>query len=153
MRNLSLLFKPLAVGFFRPDSLFDLHPGNVGRHSFGFKWTRTNTQPPPIVSNNENECAFHWIYTFDSLKMELIKTAGLAMSLNYGAHVSASWAYHQFCTPKSFWDIAQSLISTASPMCSFVLSTMQTTQHNYATVLTSSLLSAVVGILKVKAGG
>lgn len=75
------------------------------------------------------------------------------MSLNYGVHVGSSWAYHQFCTPKSIWDVAQSLISTASPVCSFVLSTMQTTQHNYATVITSSFLSAVVGILKVKTGG
>lgn len=80
--------------------------------------------------------------------MNIIQTAGLTLTLNYGVHVAASWAYHEFCTPKSIWELTQSFVTTASPVCSFLLSTMQVTQHNYATVITTSLLTAVTGMLK-----
>lgn len=81
------------------------------------------------------------------MALVLLKTAGGALLLNYGAHVGSSWAYHEFCTPKTIWEVAQSLVTTASPVCSFLLSVMQTTQNNYAAVISTSILSTVSNLL------
>jgi hypothetical protein len=81
------------------------------------------------------------------MALVLLKTAGGAIALNYGVHVAASQAFHEFCTPKTLWEVAQSLVTTASPVCSFLLSVMQTTQTNYAAVISSSVLSVVSSLL------
>lgn len=77
-----------------------------------------------------------------------IKTAALAVAVNYGVHVGASVAYARFCVPNSVWDVAQSIVTTASPVCSFLLSTMQITQNNFAIVITTTLAGIASGILK-----
>jgi hypothetical protein len=77
-----------------------------------------------------------------------MKTAGLALAMNYGVHVGSSIAYSEFCIPHTVWDIGQSIVSTASPVCSFLLNTMQVTQSNYAVVLTTTLVGIASGILK-----
>ena len=77
-----------------------------------------------------------------------VKTAGLALAMNYGVHVSSSLAYAKFCVPQTVWDIGQSLVSTASPVCSFLLTTMQVTQSNYAAVITTTLVTVATGLLK-----
>jgi hypothetical protein len=81
------------------------------------------------------------------MALVLLKTAGAAITLNYVTHVAASQAFHEFCTPKTVWEIAQSLVTTASPVCSFLLSVMTTTQSNYAAVITSSVLHTVTNLL------
>lgn len=81
------------------------------------------------------------------MALVLLKTAGSAIVLNYGVHVAASQAFHEFCTPKTLWEVAQSLVTTASPVCSFLLSVMQTTQTNYAAVISTSILSTVSNLL------
>lgn len=82
------------------------------------------------------------------MALVLVKTAATAIALNYGVHVGSSWAYHEFCVPKTIWEIAQSLVTTASPVCSFLLSVMTVTQTNYAAVVSSSVLSTVTSALK-----
>lgn len=77
-----------------------------------------------------------------------VKTAALAVAMNYGVHVGASLAYSRFCVPQSVWDIAHSVVTTASPVCSFLLSTMQVTQNNFAVVITTTLASIAAGVLK-----
>ena len=77
-----------------------------------------------------------------------IKTAGIALSVNYGAHVSSSLAFDHFCIPHSVWDLAQSMVATASPVCSVLLTTMQLTQNNVAVVLTTTLATVLAGGLK-----
>jgi hypothetical protein len=77
-----------------------------------------------------------------------VKTAALAIALNYGVHVGASLTYNQFCVPQSVWDIGHSFIATASPVCSFLLSSMQFTQNNFAVVITSTLASVAAAVLK-----
>ena len=77
-----------------------------------------------------------------------VKAAGLALAMNYGVHVGASFAYAKVCVPQSIWDVAQSLATAASPVCSFLLSTMQVTQNNFAVVITSSLAAIAAGVLK-----
>ena len=77
-----------------------------------------------------------------------IKTAGIALAVNYGVHVSSSLAFDQLCIPHSLWDLAQSMVATASPVCSVLLTTMQLTQNNVAVVLTTTLAASLSGILK-----
>jgi hypothetical protein len=80
-----------------------------------------------------------------------VKAAGLALAMNYGVHVGASYAYAKVCVPQSIWDVAQSLATAASPVCSFLLSTMQVTQNNFAVVITSTLAAIAAGVLKPSA--
>jgi hypothetical protein len=77
-----------------------------------------------------------------------VKTAALAVAMNYGVHVGSSYAYSKLCVPQTVWDIAASLATTASPVCTFLLSTMQVTQSNFAVVITSTLASLAAGALK-----
>jgi hypothetical protein len=76
-----------------------------------------------------------------------VKTAALALAMNYGVHVGSSYMYSSLCVPQSVWDLATSLATTASPVCSFLLGTMQVTQNNFAVVITSTLASLAAGAL------
>ena len=77
-----------------------------------------------------------------------VKTAALAIAMNYGVHVGSSYAYGKLCVPQTVWDVARSFVTTASPVCAFLLSTMQVTQSNFAVVLTTTVASIVAGVLK-----
>jgi hypothetical protein len=77
-----------------------------------------------------------------------VKTVGLALAMNYGVHVSSSLAYGYLCVPQSVEDIVRSFVTTASPVCSFLLSTMQVTQGNFATIITTTLAAMAAGALK-----
>jgi hypothetical protein len=77
-----------------------------------------------------------------------VKTAALALALNYGVHVGSGLAYTKLCMPETVWDIARSVVTTASPVCSFLVSTMQMTQMNYATLMTTTLIGIATGVLK-----
>jgi hypothetical protein len=76
------------------------------------------------------------------------KVAGSTLLLNYGVHLGSSFAYSRLCMPQSVIDLATSFVATASPVCSFLLSTMQVTQSNFAVVLTTSLAAIAAGMLK-----
>lgn len=73
----------------------------------------------------------------------VVKTALLSLGLNYGVHYTSARLYDTYCIPHTFHEILQSLATTASPVCSFLLSTMTATQNNYAVVLTSVLTNVV----------
>lgn len=75
------------------------------------------------------------------------KAAGVALAMNYGAHLGSSLTYAKVCMPGSVWDLAASIVTTASPVCSFLLSTMQITQSNYAAVLTTTFATVMSGVL------
>lgn len=77
-----------------------------------------------------------------------IQTASLALAMNYGVHVSSSLAFDHLCIPHSVWDLAQSMVATASPVCNALLTTMQLTQNNVAIVLTTTLAASLAGALK-----
>jgi hypothetical protein len=77
-----------------------------------------------------------------------VKTAALVVTMNYGVHVGAGVAYAQFCMPQTIWGVAQSFVATASPVCSFLLTTMQVTQNNLALVITTTLASLTAAALK-----
>lgn len=78
----------------------------------------------------------------------IFKAAGMTLMANYGVHTAAAMTYDYLCVPHSIWDIPYSLVATASPVCSFLVSTMQLTQTNFATVLSTTVAAALVGILK-----
>lgn len=77
-----------------------------------------------------------------------VKTAALAIAMNYGVHVGSSYAYSTLCIPQTVWDVARSFATTASPVCSFLLNTMQVTQSNFAVVITTTLAAIAAGVLK-----
>ena len=77
-----------------------------------------------------------------------VKTVALALAANYGVHVTSSLAYGYLCVPQSVTDIARSFVTTASPICSFLLSTMTVTQGNFATIITTTLAAMAAGALK-----
>lgn len=80
--------------------------------------------------------------------MVAVKTAATVLVMNYGVHVGSSYAYGKFCVPQDLWDVARSFVTTASPICSFLLNTMQVTQNNFAVVITTSLASLLAAGLK-----
>lgn len=82
------------------------------------------------------------------MALAAVQTAGLALAMNYGVHVTSSLAFDQFCIPHSIWDLAQSMVATASPVCNVLLTTMQLTQNNVAIVLTTTLAASLSGALK-----
>lgn len=77
-----------------------------------------------------------------------LKAAGTALVLNYGIHTGASILHAKVCVPETVWDIARSLVATASPVCSFLLNTMVATQSNYATILTTTIAATLTGMLR-----
>jgi len=76
-----------------------------------------------------------------------LATAGLALAMNYGIHTGSSLAYGYLCVPHGIADFLNSVVTTASPICSTFLSIMQATQSNYATILTSTLTATLVKFL------
>lgn len=73
----------------------------------------------------------------------------LAVAGNYVVHFGASRIYDAFCVPHTIGEIVYTLVSTSSPVCVVALGTMQLTQNNYGTLLTTTLASHLVGALKV----
>lgn len=76
------------------------------------------------------------------------KTAILTLGLNYGVHYASARLYDFYCIPHSLTDVVHTIVSTASPTCTFLLNTMTLTQNNYAVVLTATLTSALGSALK-----
>jgi hypothetical protein len=82
------------------------------------------------------------------MALAAIQTAGLALAVNYCVHVGSSLAFEHLCVPHSIWDIAQSMVATASPVCNVLLTTMQLSQNNVAIVVTTTLAASFAGVLK-----
>jgi hypothetical protein len=78
----------------------------------------------------------------------LLKTALLTLGLNYGVHYTSARLYDSLCVPHSLHGILQSLATTASPVCGFLLNAMTITQNNYAVVFTATLTTAIANTLK-----
>ena len=77
-----------------------------------------------------------------------LKAAAIAVTLNYGAHIGSSYAFNAFCVPQSLWDIPMSVVTTASPVCSFLLNAMQLTQNNFAVGITTTIAALAASALK-----
>jgi hypothetical protein len=73
----------------------------------------------------------------------LVKSIGTALAINYGSHLASSLAYSKICVPQGIWDLAKSLATTASPVCSTILNIMQITQNNYAIVMTTTVVTGL----------
>jgi len=76
-----------------------------------------------------------------------LQTAGLTLVLNYGVHYASARLYDMFCVPHSLQEVFQSLVTTASPACGFLLNTMHFTQNNYAVVITTTLANVIRSVL------
>jgi hypothetical protein len=82
------------------------------------------------------------------MALVIAKTALLSLGLNYGVHYTSARLYDYLCVPHSFTEVLQSLATTASPVCGFLLNTMTITQNNYAVVLTATLASTLANALR-----
>ena len=76
------------------------------------------------------------------------KAAALAVLGNYGAHVGSGYIYSMVCLPQDVWDVARSVVTTASPVCSGLITTMQMTQNNFAVSIAAILASLTAAALK-----
>jgi hypothetical protein len=85
------------------------------------------------------------------MALVMFKVAALALGVNYGVHVASAVTYGKLCVPQSVWGIANSVVATASPVCSLMLNIMTMTQNNYAVILTTSVAAAMAGLVKEKA--
>lgn len=77
-----------------------------------------------------------------------IKAVGATLAMNYGVHVGSSLAFEAVCVPHTIWDIAQSVVTVASPVCGFLLNTMQITQNTFAVTITTTIAALVAQTLK-----
>jgi hypothetical protein len=82
------------------------------------------------------------------MAMVAVKTAATVLALNYGAHVGSAYVYSKVCVPQDMMDMARSFVTTASPVCSFLLNVMQVTQNNFTLVVTTTLASLAASALK-----
>ena len=80
--------------------------------------------------------------------MEVITKALLAVGVNYGVHFASARFYDAFCVPHTLQEIAQTLVTTASPICATAINVVHMTQSNYASVITISLAGGIVNLLK-----
>jgi hypothetical protein len=76
-----------------------------------------------------------------------VKAVVATLAMNYGVHVGSSLAFDALCVPHSVWDIAQSVVTTASPVCGFLLNTMQVTQNTFAVTLTTTAAALISSAL------
>jgi hypothetical protein len=82
------------------------------------------------------------------MALVVFKVAALALGVNYGVHVGSALTYGKLCVPENIWGIANSVVATASPVCSLMLNVMTMTQNNYAVILTTSVAAAMAGLVK-----
>ena len=85
--------------------------------------------------------------------MEIIARSLGAVGINYVVHFAAARFYDAFCVPHSFLEIAQTLVTTASPVCSTAINVVQLTQSNYASIITVSLAGGIVNLLRACPSG
>lgn len=76
-----------------------------------------------------------------------VKAVGVTLAMNYGVHIGSSIAFDSLCVPHTIWDIAQSVVSMASPVCGVLLNTMQLTQNTFAVTLTTTVAALVAQTL------
>jgi hypothetical protein len=81
--------------------------------------------------------------------MEVIVRGIVAVAANYVVHYGAARVYDTFCVPHDLSEVLKTLFTTSSPICVVSLGTMQMTQNNYGTLLTTTLASHLVQALKV----
>lgn len=72
-----------------------------------------------------------------------VKAVAATLAMNYGVHIGSSLAFDAVCVPHSIWDIAYTVVSTASPVCSALLTTMQLTQNTVAVTLTTTVAALI----------
>ena len=81
--------------------------------------------------------------------MEVIIKGVAAVAVNYVIHFASARVYDTFCVPHTVKEILYTLVTTSSPVCVVALGTMQMTQNNYGTLLTTTLAAHLVSALKV----
>lgn len=79
----------------------------------------------------------------------VLKTAVLSLGLNYAVHYASARLYDMVCVPHTLSEFVQTLATTASPVCSTVLSIMSTTQLNYGTIVTTVVSTAITNGLRI----
>jgi hypothetical protein len=76
--------------------------------------------------------------------MEVVGKVLLGVGLNYGVHCISMALHNWACMPHTMTDVMKGLVTTASPVCSTLLSIGQTTQNAYAALITGILASTIL---------
>ena len=82
------------------------------------------------------------------MALVVLKASALSLGLNYGVHYASAKLYDWVCVPHSWQEVARSLVTTASPVCSVLLQVMTVTQHNYASVMSVAIVSTMTRLLQ-----
>lgn len=67
----------------------------------------------------------------------------------FGIHYVATNAYAEFCAPRTFFGIFQSLLLTGSPVCSALLTVINNSHNSYGLIVGSLL---TLGLAKITMG-
>jgi predicted RND superfamily exporter protein len=80
--------------------------------------------------------------------MEAIAKVILAVGVNYGVHYASLATHNWMCMPHTVKEVAMSMFTTGSPICSTLLAVGQQTQNGYAAGVTTGVVTLITSVLK-----
>ena len=80
--------------------------------------------------------------------MEAVGKVVLAIVVNYGVHYASMATHNWMCMPHTVKEVAMSMLTTGSPICSTLLTVGQQTQNGYAAGVTTGFVTLIANALK-----
>jgi hypothetical protein len=80
--------------------------------------------------------------------MEAVGKVVLAIVVNYGVHYASMTTHNWMCMPHTVKEVAMSMFTTGSPICSTLLAVGQQTQNGYAAGVTTGVVTLITSVLK-----
>ena len=80
--------------------------------------------------------------------MEAVGKVVLAIVVNYGVHYASMATHNWMCMPHTVKEVAMSMFTTGSPICSTLLAVGQQTQNGYAAGVTTGFVTLITNVLK-----
>ena len=79
--------------------------------------------------------------------MQAVAKALLTAVFTYGTHYGITKAYSNYCIPDGLWGFLQGTLTTGSPICATLFSSMSQSQTSYGTIIVTTLSSGIADIL------
>ncbi len=80
--------------------------------------------------------------------MEAVGKVLVAVLVNYGVHYASLATHNWMCMPHTVKEVAMSMFTTGSPICSTLLTVGQQTQNGYAAGVTTGVVTLITSALK-----
>jgi predicted RND superfamily exporter protein len=80
--------------------------------------------------------------------MEAVGKVVLAIVVNYGVHYASMATHNWMCMPHTVKEVAMSMFTTGSPICSTLLTVGHQTQNGYAAGVTTGVVTLITSVLK-----